>query len=320
MNMQEMRRSVLKSLIITIDTEADNQWDVDKRPTTQNSNYIPRFQELAETVDFVPTWLVTYEMLQDAALVSYLKPKALSKKCEIGAHLHAWNNPPEFPLSRTGQGRDYLIEYPEEAMRAKMTCLLNEMDSKFGIRITSHRSGRWALDDRYIDILADEGIIVDCSVTPGVNWSTSLGATGLPGSDYSACSSRPSLLRPGLLEVPMTIAPKRFFCAGNVRSVRSALGEVKRLALGRPCWFRPFPHYSANLLKALLRDVYEDENSDYAMFMIHSSELMPGGSPSFPDAESIERLYAILEDVFSSACEMGFRGISLSDYAKKYFG
>lgn len=31
------------------------------------------------------------------------------------------------------------------------------------------------------------------------------------------------------------------------------------------------------------------------MFMLHSSEMMPGGSPSFPDEKSIEELYECIE-------------------------
>jgi hypothetical protein len=33
-------------------------------------------------------------------------------------------------------------------------------------------------------------------------------------------------------------------------------------------------------------------------FMLHSSELMPGGSPTFKDAPEIERLYEHLEMLF----------------------
>lgn len=38
-------------------------------------------------------------------------------------------------------------------------------------------------------------------------------------------------------------------------------------------------------------------------FMLHSSELMPAGSPNFRDAESIERLYRDLDAVFSVAAK-----------------
>jgi len=52
------------------------------------------------------------------------------------------------------------------------------------------------------------------------------------------------------------------------------------------------------------------------MFMIHSSELMPGGSPTFQTQESIEKLYADLEVLFSEASQH-FEGITLRDFAKE---
>ena len=37
-----------KDFLITIDTEADNQWDFDHEISTENAKFLPRFQELAE--------------------------------------------------------------------------------------------------------------------------------------------------------------------------------------------------------------------------------------------------------------------------------
>jgi hypothetical protein len=56
---------------------------------------------------------------------------------------------------------------------------------------------------------------------------------------------------------------------------------------------------------------------DYAEFMIHSSELMPGGSPRFPTADSIEALYDTLEALFASACA-AFTGCTMSEYFERF--
>lgn len=50
------------------------------------------------------------------------------------------------------------------------------------------------------------------------------------------------------------------------------------------------------------------------MFMIHSSELMPGGSPSFPDETSINALYHSLE-IFFEAISDDYIGMTIGDYA-----
>lgn len=37
------------------------------------------------------------------------------------------------------------------------------------------------------------------------------------------------------------------------------------------------------------------QGNDYVEYMLHSSEYMPGGSPTFKNERDIERLYADLE-------------------------
>jgi hypothetical protein len=53
--------------------------------------------------------------------------------------------------------------------------------------------------------------------------------------------------------------------------------------------------------------------SPYAEFMLHSSEFMPGGSPTFPDAASIESLYRDLEALFERI-QGKFRGCTLAEF------
>ena len=80
----------------------------------------------------------------------------------------------------------------------------------------------------------------------------------------------------------------------------------------RYAWLRPTKNPSFIALKKVLDIVSND--SDYAMFMLHSSEMMPGGSPSFPDEKSIEELYECIEKLFAYAKQKGYMGCKLSDY------
>ena len=49
----------------------------------------------------------------------------------------------------------------------------------------------------------------------------------------------------------------------------------------------------------------------------HSSELMPGGSPFFPNEKSIERLYRRLESFFAFAAK-NFQGMTLEEFAASF--
>jgi hypothetical protein len=65
-----------------------------------------------------------------------------------------------------------------------------------------------------------------------------------------------------------------------------------------------------------LAQIINDEDTDYIMFMIHSSELMPGGSPYYQTAESIECLYYVLEELFSYLVN-SYNGVTLGEYYKE---
>ena len=132
-----------KAFIITIDTEADNQWDYDAPIKTENIKYLPRFQELSEKYGFKPVWLTNYEMAEDPHFVEYMREKQDKGLCEIGMHLHAWNTPPESPLNRSVRERDYLIEYPVDVMEKKIATMTETLEKNFGRAPVSHRSGRW---------------------------------------------------------------------------------------------------------------------------------------------------------------------------------
>ena len=49
-------------LIITIDTEGDNQWDPSLPHSVENVRFIPRFQDLCERYRFPPTYLCTHDV------------------------------------------------------------------------------------------------------------------------------------------------------------------------------------------------------------------------------------------------------------------
>jgi hypothetical protein len=53
---------------------------------------------------------------------------------------------------------------------------------------------------------------------------------------------------------------------------------------------------------------------DVLEFMLHSSEFMPGGSPTFKTSEQIEKLYQDLEQLFSRIASFGVTGSTLMEF------
>jgi hypothetical protein len=279
---------------------------------------MPRFQELCDQYGYKPVYLVNYEMINDVFFVNFAQKTLQAGNCEIGMHLHAWNTPPFYELAGSyhNYGLPYLIEYPETIMREKFNFLFKRLTETFNTGIMSHRSGRWAMNQSYFDILIDSGMKIDCSVTPHISWKKSKGFTaGSAGSDYRTFSEDPFVVKHSLqdsflLEIPVTIRVMRTF---SITSSRTVLSGLKKLICGKPVWLRPNGNNLGEML-ALIKYIRKSRD-DYLMFMLHSSEFMPGGSPNFKTAESIELLYSDLKIIFENISE-GFRGITLKDYHK----
>lgn len=311
--------------IITIDTEGDNLWANPRAVDTRNSRYLPRFQALCERYGMKPTYLVNYEMASCPVFVPFAQDVLRRDAGEIGMHLHAWNSPPIEPLTRDDlRFHPYLIEYPEPVMERKIAFMTGLLEDTFATAMVSHRAGRWAFDATYARLLMRHGYLVDCSVTPHVSWRSRTGSpTGDGGADYRLCPEQPYFVdgddprRPGvapLLEVPMTVRrrddrPSRWLAANadEYRLLWRLVDRVRPLTL----WLRPNGRNRSLLLRLL--DQVASEGASHAEFMLHSSEFMPGGSPTFPDEASIERLYDDLEQLFAAA-QVRFTGATLAEF------
>ena len=308
------------AFLITIDTEGDDLWSRPKEITTANLGFLPRFQALCERYAFKPTYLTNWEAAVDPHYQACAQDWLARGQCEVGLHIHAWNSPPITPLTEDDfHHQPYLTEYPAALLREKVRVLTDLLEQIFGRKLLSHRGGRWAFDAVYASALADHGYTVDCSVTPNVSWRRVPGdPNGQGGPDFSDAPEHPYLVPIdgsgsetdcGLLEVPMTILRRRRW--PPERWLRKALGKQ----VDRTLWMRPNGRNLDELLEVV--DAVQAEGRDYLEFTLHSSELMPGGSPTFRTDEDIERLYAHLETLFERL-RPHFVGETLAGFAHTY--
>lgn len=315
----------MKKFLISIDTEGDNlwAWRVGDKITTENAKYLPRFQELCESYGFKPTYLTNYEMATDLFFINYFKQRNLSGKCEIGMHLHAWNNPPEYDLpirNDTEPGAPYLIEYPEEIILKKIEFMTKTIENAFEQKPVTHRAGRWATNSLYFSALQNYGYKIDCSVTPGMDWSHAPGQSpDSYGSNYTTYLKYPYVIEgTDILEVPVTVRENHRLKLGQKPGLRKMIKKYKEAKKGHgPLWLRPRTN-NDNLedLLYLVDLISKDKNADYLMFMLHSSEFMPGGSPTFQTNEAIESLYSKLNVLFERI-SLSYTGSTFMSYYKE---
>lgn len=293
------------AFLITIDTEGDNLWQNHDRISTENTRFLPRFQALCEKYAFKPVYLTNYEMAIDAEYVEFARDVIARDTGEVGMHLHAWNSPPLTSLTDDDwRHKPYLIEYPAEQIRAKVDHMTKLLEDVFQTKMLSHRAGRWAFNEFYASLLLEYGYRVDCSVTPLVNWQYSPGAPqGNGGTDYRRFPSQAYFIDPAdiaksgyspLLEVPMSIQYKHSAWMNQLKQGYDQLRGKKRSP--SVYWLRPTGNNLDKMKRVVERSLAQGH--DYVEFMLHSSEFMPGGSPTFKTQQDIEGLYLELEQLF----------------------
>ena len=317
--------------ILSIDTEADNQWSHGVPLTTKNISFIPPFQELCNRFDITPTYLVTSEICDDENAVRILKGIQDRNQCEIGTHLHVWTTPP-FLVKDGYRYNDpahaFAHEIPSELFEKKLEFLTNQIKTSFGHPPVSFRSGRYGYNKSMAEILANYGYKIDSSVTPYISWRKTPGLeNGNGGPDFSRENNHPYNVNSEhgqILEVPVTILYTKEifknhpeFASFILRYRNKYINKILSILHynNQPLWLRPSPKTTlADLIEVV--NCAENMGLQYLVMMFHSSELMPGGSPYWKDQEGIKNLYKLLTEFFIFLNHKNILSISLSDTLK----
>jgi hypothetical protein len=319
---------------MTIDTEADNQWDHGRGLTVENLRAVPRFQELCRRYGIKPTYLVTSEICEDSFAREIFSDYIDSDEAEIGAHLHSWTTPPF--LNREGfryndKNHAFASELPEDLLANKLRYLTDQIGTAFGRRPTSFRSGRYGFNENVARALANNEYLVDSSVTPYISWAAFKGVPG-SGGGPDFMKKRPSPYNytfgsKSLLEIPVTILPTKFPLKRNDRLSDFYFSNVNNSFILRsfrslffryqPVWLRPYPWMTYQQLEDLLKEA-QYLNLPFMVMMFHSSELMPDCSIYRADSEAVEKLYELLESFFVLLTYNSITSVTLTEAAHKY--
>jgi hypothetical protein len=283
-----------------------------------------RFQVLCEKYGMRPTYLTDYEMARCPLYAEFARDAEGRGAAEIGMHLHAWNSPPISPLTADDYAfTPYLMEYPDAVMREKIRYMTATIEEVFGVTPVSHRAGRWGFNATYARMLVENGYLVDCSVVPLTSYRRMMGnPDGQGGPDFTNFPDRPYFLdltdisRAGnstLLELPFTVMDLRPDWAVTIS--KGPVRKVVNRMYARAARLRPDGTNLSRMLQIVRRAV--SEGRPYVEFMLHSSEFMPGGSPTFRDERQIETLYEHLEELFALSAKH-FMGGTLAGFYRSY--
>ena len=267
------------TLLVVIDTEEEFDWSAPFDRCSRSVRNIEA-QTLAQALfdrhGIVPTYAVDYPVATTPSAVAVLKPILDAGRCEIGAHLHPWVNPPD--EEEVTARHSFASNLPAGLMRRKLEALRDAIVASFGQAPLVYKAGRYGVGPETPEVLRALGFVADTSVVPHSDFSA------IDGPDFRALPDRP-FLAVDLAEVPLSVHfAGRAAKAGPLlfpwleRSRRWRLpGMAARLGLLERLRLSPEDHAFADMRRqtqAALRQGHR-----YFVLTYHSSSLMPGGSP-----------------------------------------
>ncbi len=328
------------TFVVTVDTEADNEWERHTEPTYENIRVLGAFQELCDEYDIRPTYLVTYDTAADPDSQRALQELWEDGNCEIGAHTHGWRTPPFDPAFDAAKlYAPFIYDYPRDLQARKIAALTGQLEQLFQTKMTSHRAGRWGIDAYTLRLLEANGYEVDTSVTPlRSTRHKKVVPGGKPGPDFGQAPwcpyfpAREDVGRPGnskILEVPVSIrifSPvlrvswgRRFawLFSGGGFTKRKIRAVVRRLGLAGQISLNPATNASRHMIQLIVELIRQNE--PVLNMALHSSELIAGSSPNVVSRRDEQRVWRALEEVFACVSDSGnVRKQTLTEYTRQY--
>ena len=309
------------SLVITIDTEPDNQWSMPvpgggrQTLTFMNTRGLGRLADFLNERGTPGTWLTTYSVARDPESVPQLR-RAAAAGHEIGGHLHAWETPPF--TDADALAHPYIFEYDASTRLAKLGSVTKALSDAFGAQPVSYRAGRWGIDAIEMTNLAAMGYTIDTSVVPGHDFSRSKGLSrGGPDFRKHLTSAPAQPWKVGALwEAPASATTIGLLGSMQLGAIlsrglsyrldlpsRVAGRALRQSGLAGLVWLRPLMHTRQELARAAVTLVSRGARIINVMF--HSSEAFEGTSPRSRTADQVERFYGDLSAIIDAAGRSG---------------
>jgi hypothetical protein len=314
------------ALLVAIDTEGDNQWDVRARhrQTFENIYALDRLHTFFERHGVRATYVTTYPVATDPRSADVLARLQALGSCEIGAHHHAWETPPCEPADIARH--PYALSLPIDQFEHQLAALTEAIAKAVGRRPVSYRSGRFGLCAAHVSSLERAGYLVDSSVAPLFFEAHKGGPdfVGAPLSPYFLAYDDVTCAgTSNVLELPVSAALNRKVPAWLERVYGRAprpytTKRLLRLAgVAKVRWLRPSYSSAADMIA--LANQLARRGTPILNLIFHSSEAIVGGSPYNRTEGELEAFFGRLSQALTHATHvLGAEPMTFAEYHLRF--
>jgi hypothetical protein len=315
-------------LLVGIDTEGDNQWDLGarERQAFENIYALPKLHSLFGRHGVRPTYIVTWPVASDERSKQVLRFLLLRGDCEIGAHHHAWETPP--CSAEDVRLHQYASSLSLDQVESQLAELTAAIARAVGEPPVSYRSGRFGFDASHVATLERYGYLVESSVAPLFYEAHKGGPDFVEAPLTPYFLSYDSAVRPGtsgVLEIPCSASLDRRVPARLAHAYARAPWPymtrrvLRKIGVVRLEWLRP-SYSSLEAMCALARRLVEDGIPVLNM-LFHSSEAIVGGSPYNRTQAELNAFLDRLDRFLQFAVtELGAQPATFREFHAQYVG
>lgn len=299
-NLETRERPVLT---VVVDTEEEFNWSKGfsrANTSVRSMREIFRVQRIFDEYGIKPVYVVDYPVAMQAEGYEPLQEIFRQGRCVIGAHLHPWVTPPfTEDVNRMNSFPGNLLEDVE---MAKLSILTEALESRFSVRPSIYKAGRYGIGANTTRALERLGYTIDMSVSPCMDYSNE------GGPDFSDLTAWPSWIgkERRILELPLTVgfsgALRRWGPAVFRMTTHPALrrfhlfGAMARLGVLDKNWLTPEGYTLADQVK-LIRTLYQDGLRVFSLGF-HSPSVEPGHTPYVNSFQDLEMFVSSLRGFF----------------------
>jgi len=312
------------TLVVVIDTEEEFDWSApfDRGATSvENIRHQPLAQAVMDRHGVVPAYVVDYAVANDTRAAGVLSAIAGAGRCEIGAHLHPWVNPPH--AETVNVRHSFPGNLPPELEREKLRRLRDRIAEAFGKAPSIYKAGRYGIGPSTYRILGELGFRIDASVVPHTDFSAE------QGPDFRCFSPFPSRPSPQLVALPLSVhfvgllhsAGAWLYPAVDSRLGRRlrAGGVLSRLGILERLRLSPEGHSLGEMARQTRAAIAQGHR--YFMMTWHSSSLLPGATQYVRTEADRANFIAALDAYFRFFREScGGRMAGVSEFAESLEG
>lgn len=187
-------------LFVVVDTEEEFDWHAPyarENTGVTAMRHIGRAQAIFDRFGVRPTYVIDYPVASQPDGYLPLREIWQDGRCDIGAHLHPWVNPPQ--TETLSVPNSFTSNLPVSLQRAKIAALVETIGTQFGRAPQAFKAGRYGLSADTAGVLDELGFEVDNSVCPRHDFGD------IGGPSYAGFDSTPFELTDRVLEIPCTV-------------------------------------------------------------------------------------------------------------------